>query len=220
MIPPDVNGERLRRAWAALADRVLPSAACPEPEKLWSAARGGLPSEEARVLVGHTAGCPACAEAWRLARDLDPAALVDAVDVARDAPSLRWRGSWGALAAAVAAVALAAAVFLGRAPDVPQYRAAEETAIRSLVPEERPLPREAFVLRWTPGPATSRYTVHVATEALTPLARAGGLTAAEYAVSEDALRTVPAGARVLWRIEMVLPDGGRAASPTFRTSVQ
>jgi len=219
MIPPDVDDGRLRRAWAALAERALPSAACPEPETLWSAVRGELTPGEVYVLVGHTAGCPACAEAWRLARDLGPAAPARA-DFAWPVRSPLGRGAWGAVAAGVAALALAGAVFLGRSPDVPQYRATQETAIRSLVPEERPLPRAAFVLRWTPGPATSRYTVHVATEALTPLARAGGLTAAEYAVSEEALRTVPAGARVLWRVETVLPDGSRAASPTFRTSVQ
>jgi len=219
MIPPEVDDGRLQRAWTALAERALPSAACPEPARLWAAVRGELTPGETSALVDHTAGCPACAEAWRLARDVGPAAPARP-EVGRPARSSAWRGGWGAVAAAVAAVAVVSAVLLGRAPEVPQYRAAEETAIRSLVSEERPLPRAAFVLRWTPGPAGSRYTVEVATEELTPLARAGGLTAAEYAVSEAALRGVPAGGRVLWRVETVLPDGSRAGSATFRTHVQ
>jgi hypothetical protein len=214
----DLELDRLRRAFASL-ERRAPGPGCPEPERLWSAAWGELPAEVVRPLVRHLVNCGACAEAWRLAREVEPRPAQSSAVVARRAPArLSWIG-WEALAAGMT-VALAASVVLHQQPDVPLYRAAEETAIRSLVPEERLLPRAAFVLRWTPGPAGSRYTVHVATEALTALARAGGLTAAEYTVSEAALRTVPAGARVLWRIETVLPDGSRAGSATFRTRVQ
>jgi hypothetical protein len=76
------------------------------------------------------------------------------------------------------------------------------------------------VLRWTPGPEGTTYNLQVATERLEKISEARGLTAAEYLVPEAALRMVPAGARVLWRVETVLPDGSRAGSRTFRTRVQ
>jgi hypothetical protein len=213
----DFELDRLRQAFASLGGQAAASG-CPEPGRLWSAARGELPAGEVRSLVLHLADCGACAEAWRLARDLGTRTAQPPAVIARAVPGrLAWVG-WGALAAGL--TALAATVVLRQQSDVPQYRAAEEAVIRSLVPEEGPLPRAAFVLRWTPGAAGSRYTVHVATEELTALARAGELTAAEYAVPEAALRKVPAGARVLWRVETVLPDGSRGASATFRTSVQ
>jgi hypothetical protein len=219
MSETDLELDRLRRVFASLEGRA-PGASCPEPERLWSAAQGELRADVVRPLVLHLVECGACAEAWRLAREVEPQAGTrpPAVD-ARRAPVRPSQIAWGALAAGMT-VALAASVVLRQPPGVPQYRAAEGTAIRSLVPEERPLRRGAFVLRWTPGPAGSRYSVQIATEALTALAGAGGLTVAEYTVSEAALRTVPAGARVLWRVETVLPDGSRAGSATFRTTVQ
>lgn len=214
----DIERDRLRRAFATLEGRAA-GTVCPEPDCLWSAARGELAPGSVRPLILHLVDCAACAEAWRLAREVEPGfAPAAGADARRPARRPSWMG-WGALAAGIT-VALAAAVVLRQQSDVPRYRAAEETAIRSLVPEERPMPRTAFVLRWTPGPAGARYTVHASTEGLTALARAGRLTAAEYTVSESALRAVPAGGRVLWRVDMVRPDGSRASSATFRTRVQ
>jgi len=118
-------------------------------------------------------------------------------------------------------VALAASVVLHQQPERPPgFREGTRSDIRSLIPEADALPRTRCLLRWSPGPEGTTYNLQVATERLERISEARGLTAAEYAVSEAALRTVPAGARVLWRVETVLPDGSRASSATFRTRVQ
>jgi len=90
----DLELDRLRRAFASLEGRA-PGPGCPEPERLWSAARGELPAEVVRPLVRHLVECGACAEAWRLAREVEPRPAQPSAVVARPAPArLSWIG-WG-----------------------------------------------------------------------------------------------------------------------------
>jgi hypothetical protein len=211
----DLDRARFRRAWTSLAETAAPRSDCPDPDRLWSACRGERSPEETRALVDHTAVCPTCAESWRLARELSavaPAPLRD-VPVAAGRSRRAWWGGLGGLAAATAAVVLAAVSLRG--PGEVVYRDRPALTIRSLTREGRPVPRGLCVLRWTRGPAGTRYDVQVATEDLVAIARGRGLEVAWFQVPESALGALPAGSRLLWRVDATLPDGRRVASPTF-----
>ena len=207
--PP--SPDALRTAFASLAERAVARPDCPEPDRLWAAAAGELPPVEARPLVLHTADCAACAEAWRLAREHAASADGSRYEVR----PRRWGGTWLPLAAAVATVTVAIALVPRSARDRPAYRDNGAASLRSLVSEDRPLPRSSFVLRWSPGPAGSRYDVRVATADLAILHRARGLESAEHRVPPSALAALPAGATVLWQVEAVSADGTRLTSRTF-----
>ena len=215
----DLELDRLRRAFASLEGRA-PGPGCPEPERLWAAARGELPAEVVRPLVLHLVECGACAEAWRLAREVEPRlAQPRAVD-ARPAPARPSWTFWGALAAGMT-VALAASVVLHQPSErTPGFREGTRIDIRSLVPESDALPRARCVLRWSPGPEGTTYNLQVATERLEKISEARGLTAAAYQVPEQALSALPSGAKLLWRVEAVAPDGARATSATFVARVE
>jgi hypothetical protein len=215
---PDPELERLRAAHRSAGLDARPRADCPDAARLWDAAAGTLPAEERRDLVDHTAGCPVCAEAWRLAVEIrsesGPAAGASA-----NAPSRPVASRWPVLAMAAALLlAVAGGVVLLRAPQgstVPGFRQAETPGVRSLLPADAPLPREDFELRWSAGPDGSRYEVFVTDESLATLASARDLAAPSFLVPATALDSLSPGARVLWRVRVTLPDGQRRDSETF-----
>lgn len=210
----ELERDRLRRAFASLEGRA-PGPGCPEPERLWAAARGELPAEVVRPLVLHLVECGACAEAWRLAREVEPRA----VDARPAAARPSWT-FWGALAAGMT-LALAASVVLHQPSErTPGFREGTRIDIRSLVPESDSLPRARCVLRWSPGPEGTTYNLQVATEGLEKISEARGLTAAAYEVPPPALASLPSGAKLLWRVEAVAPDGARVTSATFVSRVE
>lgn len=210
----------LREAFSSLSRYARPREDCPAPDRLWSAVRGELPPSETRRLVNHTASCPACAEAWRLAREVVRESPGEASEVERPSPAAsgrRWRYASLAAAAAAAAVLAVVGVLWVQSPGGPPdsvYRQAEEGAIRSLVPDEEALPRDRVLLRWS-GPEEARYDLRVSTEALDVLVTAEGLEEPEYLVRAAELEELPPSARLLWQVEATLPDGGRLASKTF-----
>jgi hypothetical protein len=207
MTGDDPKDDRLREAFASLAANGQPAPPCPDPDALWRAAHGELAPEVARELVAHTARCPPCAEAWRLAREMEP-------EVAASAPRLA-RSPWFAMAAAVV-VAIGALLFMRDTSDPPaEYRAGDEPVVRSLVAEDRPVPRERFELRWTPGPPGTSYDLRVATPALVTLTEARNLTDSRFVVPATMLAGLPARSSVLWQVEARFPDGRRATSATF-----
>jgi hypothetical protein len=210
---------RLRAVFAALAEHAAPTSLCPEPAALWSAVSGEAPPSEARRLVLHTAECPACAEAWRLARELRERSPAVNDPVAPSAARPRRWNVGAALGAAAAGVVLATAVALiargpGRAIP-PAFRDGEAPVLRSLVSESRLLPRGQCVLRWTSGPPGTRYALRVVTETLDPIERVQGLDRAEHQVPEAKLRSLAPGSRLLWQVEAARPDGTRQTSATF-----
>jgi putative zinc finger protein len=210
MSDQDWDLQRLRRAFASLGQGHASTSACPAPERLWAAVHGELPPEDVRPLVSHLLECGACAEAWRLAREIGARPEVATVRSAR-----RWWGGWGAVAAGLAAVALGASALLQGPHGTPGYREGRRDEIRSLVPESRPLARSRAVLRWTPGPDGATYAVQVATDRLEPVLRAQGLAVPEVLVPPDKVASLPAGTKLLWRVEAVAPDGSRLTSSTF-----
>jgi Domain of unknown function (DUF4384) len=60
----------LRSRWREAVRGAAPAAGCPESERFWDAACGSLTAREVCELADHAAQCPACADAWALAREL------------------------------------------------------------------------------------------------------------------------------------------------------
>jgi hypothetical protein len=215
---PDPELERLRAAHRSTGFDARPRADCPEAARLWDAAAGTLPVEERRDLVDHTAGCPVCAEAWRLLVEIRSLSGM-ATSVSANAPGRAAVSRWPALAMAAAMLlAVAGGVVLLRGPQgatAPGFREPVVPGVRSLVPPDAPLRREDFWLRWSPGPEGSRYEVFVTDESLATLASARDLAEPSFVVAAPALDSLGPGARVLWRVRVTLPDGQRRDSETF-----
>jgi hypothetical protein len=60
--------DRLRFLFHQAFERGMPTDACPSADELLDVWQHRVPPEERRRIVDHIAGCPVCAEAWRLAR--------------------------------------------------------------------------------------------------------------------------------------------------------
>ena len=196
---------RLREAFATLDPDHVPGEGCPAPERIWDATHGALPPLEAREVVEHIAACSSCAADWRSVREAE-----GAFSGPRHAVRARW--------ILAAAALLAGAVFLVTGPwrprSEPVYRE-EGPAIRSLVPEDAPLPRDHAVLRWTsPGP-DAVFSVEVGRPDLTPVASARDLPDPSYLLPAGALAGIEPGGTIVWRVEARLPDGRRIESPAF-----
>jgi hypothetical protein len=217
---------RLAEAWMTLGPG--DGDALPEEmrERIWLAVSGQLPPAERQALVDETIRNPAAAEAWRVAREMwlaarsahegSDAAGPPAAPAKRDG---RWAARWLA-AAAVLALGVGLGVWsLSRTP-ADEFRAAGEYRVESLVPAGSALPRQAFRLRWTPGPSGSRYTVRVSTEDLRILTTAADLSVPELAVDAAALAPLGPGATVLWQVDVALPEGDRTSSETFAVRLE
>lgn len=61
----------LRTLFAAAFVTGTPGDDCPDAERLFDAFHKLLPVEETLEIVDHVAGCPVCADAWRLASRTD-----------------------------------------------------------------------------------------------------------------------------------------------------
>jgi len=117
----------------------------------------------------------------------------------------------------VAAVAVLALAVAG----VQWARQAGQESIRPLVSAAEALPREQFLLRWAaPGTTGATYDVDVRTEDLRVLASGDGLLEPRFLVPASALAGIPAGTRILWKVDAELLEGGHVSSPTFVATVQ
>jgi hypothetical protein len=207
------DAEDLRRAFLARKHGAPPSGECPTAEHLWASAVGTLSLEDFRRVVDHTAACPPCAAAWRLAREMG------AEETSHPARPVWARVRWQYLAAAcVAAVTLsglAVRFHLSRPSEPAPYRVSEPREIRSLVSPGEVLRRSSCLLRWSSGLPGARHTVYVTDEDLNPIVVGQELDAEHFLVPESALQPLAAGAKVLWRVEAAHPDGRRRSSPTF-----
>jgi hypothetical protein len=222
----DAELERLRTAWASLPPSER-GPGCAPPEEIWAAVQGEHPGERARTLIEHAVGCADCATLWRLARELSAApADADAPErsLAAQKPArvLPFRRAVavgaGLLAAAVVAFVLVPRLSPPAGPPA-ELRGTGGAELR-MAPGTESVFRNRATLRWTGAPPGSRYAITVSTSDLTVLFRASGLTATEVEVPATALAGVPVGSQVLWRIEAILPDGTRLASPAFLTRIE
>jgi hypothetical protein len=215
----DVSDLRLREAFRTLADTSQSEVSEELRERIWLAVSGELPAAERRELVDRMATDAACAEAWRVANELWQAlqAQAEAVAPAR-APG--WKSPWLAAAAALVVSTAVGVVWLLNKPSGDEFRASPDYVVESLVPADVSLPRNAFRLRWTPGPRGSRYELRVMTADLQLLAMPGDLSTAEVVLDQAVLSNVPGGASILWQVDVVLPTGQRMTSTTFTTPVE
>lgn len=217
---PTNDVSRLREAFASASKTARPGPDCPEPARLWAAAVGELSASKRRELVDHTSTCPACAEAWRLARELAPQGESEAEGWLGSLFGLGRSWNYATFAGAAAAVLVSVAIVtvvggrLGK-PVPPEYRDSRPVPIRSLLPADEPVARDHALLRWSPGPPGSRYQVTVTSEDLRPVAAGSDLEATELLVPAGKLASLPAGAKLLWQVEARGPDGTRVRSDTF-----
>jgi hypothetical protein len=217
MSEQDLRTEDLRRAFLAPPPDAPLGEGCYEPERVLRAVLGELSVKENRRLADHAATCGSCALAWKLAREYaDEAEL-------RPTPSLRvWR--WLPAAAVLVAAVVAVGVFApweeGEGKGEPVLRSVSTERVRSLVPEDQPLSRTEFVLRWSGGADGARYDLRITDRRLNTLHRATSIDATEYTVPESALSALEPGSIVLWQVETVLPDGRRATSATFAARLE
>jgi hypothetical protein len=210
------------RAAFAEPDAAPDPASCPTPETLWSAVRGELPAQQMGEVLDHVAACAACAEDWRLAAEINRQEERAAAVPGKVIPG-RF-GQWRPLAAAAALAAgllIAVGVYRTQQPvQPPIFRGNPHPGISSVLPQGQALPREAAVLRWSPLAGAVSYDVQVSTEDLRPIATAKGQTGTEYRIPPSALAGLPPGAKLLWQVDAVRPDGTHENSPTFITALQ
>ena len=211
--------EKLREAFQSLGEASHEQPSPGDLDLVWRAVTEELSGPERRALVDRMATDPALAESWRIAREL----YRDAPQRARDGAAVRGRtwNAWWLPAAAALLLAAGGLVFQLSSPAVEEtFRDADGYVVDPLVVSDTALPRDAFRLRWTPGPEGSRYHVRVTTEDLQILTTASDLTIPELVVSSDRLATVPSGARVFWQVDAVLPEGNTVSSQTFVVTVR
>lgn len=217
----------LREAFAIEAGAPAPER-CPEPDRIYGAVRGKLPEDETRDLVDHLVACPECAEVWRLAVAFEEEAAAEGGAAApRDRAPRRDLRAWWPAAAAVLVAVVAAGIWWSTGTGSQEsavFRAGGDEEIRSLVPEDEPLPRDEAVLRWTAvpeeGAEETTYDLLVSTEDLEPLVEATELREARYRIPPERLEDVPSGSQLLWRVEARLADGRRIPSPTFFVRIE
>lgn len=221
-----LQADELRRRFQSRSPERSPEAGCPDAGRLWEAALDRTSGRELREMVEHTAACPSCATAWRLARELGGGEERSAHGTATQTQPFRPFGSawsWAPLSAVAATILIAGVLLIlerpEREPAEPIYRAQELAAIHSVVPDEAPLPREACVLRWSLGAESPAYSIHVMDEDLNEVASAQHLERPEFQVPTEALSRIQDGSRILWQVEALLTDGRRLRSPTFVTRV-
>jgi hypothetical protein len=214
-----VPNDELRERYAVRLDRAAPDGDCPDDEAIWAASRGELPAKRASELLDHVAHCPACAESWRMAREISDLAELPQARPRRSNRAVLWLG------AAAASVLLALVVVPPLVDDGPtgpteEFRDVEGVTIETLVNEQAPLPRDEVVLRWTPGPAGTLYRVELATEEFDVIHRSLRVDTTEYLVPVEALSGIDPGSTLLWRVDALLPDDTRLSSPTFLVRVE
>ena len=224
----DAELERLRSAWAAMPPSER-GPGCAPPDEIWAAVQGERSDDRARTLIEHAIGCADCATLWRLARELSvAAATADAEERPAPAPVpasarvLPFRRPVVVGAGLLAAAAVLLVLVPRRLPPggpPAELRGTGGAELR-MAPGTESVFRNRATLRWTGAPPGSRYAITVSTPDLTVLFRATGLTATEVVVPADALAAVPSGSQVLWRIEAILPDGTRLASPAFMSRIE
>ncbi len=202
----EVEAARLRKALAGAPAFAEASAGpeCPPPEEIWEAVHGRLPPERIAGLLDHTLECPACSMEWRLALEMSRE---------RAKPSVIPSSVWGsrtflALAAVVVLMVIGWQTKDLWRPAPPEYRNGGGLRLESPV-DGLSLPREDFALRWEGGPEGCKYDLLVTTETLDVVAQASGLSESHYLVPFANLLEIPAGSRLLWKLQVVLPDGSR-----------
>src|SRR5262245_31732709 len=170
-----------------------------DAERIFDALHGELDPEDRRAVVDELVSNPGAAEAWRLAREMDPGPGAQRSGLVQN-----WR--WLAAAAAVVLTVGIGWQLMGPARDTtePVYRGVESRSITSALAPDAALPRAQPVLRWNGVPG-ARYRVRVLTPDLEVLETSAESDAAEYRLSDETMRRVNAGSYILWQVEGRIP---------------
>jgi hypothetical protein len=202
--------EDLRRAFTAPGGIPPRPEDCPPPETIWAAVHGELPPGELRDVVDHTAICPACAEDWRLAVEVEREGTV------RADPPLAYPRRWVRLAplAAAAAAIVLLVVGLPLLHHDGEFNPLGGRKVVSQLAAGAVLARGNCLLVWK-GPPGATYDVEVRTLIGTSLDTAHGLTATRYRVPEAKLADVPPGTRLEWQVMAALPGKALLRSERF-----
>ncbi len=193
------------------------------PEEVFDAVHGKASRERLAELVDMSVDDAELADAFRVARAVRLAGdgAVAGSAHARARPGLLSR-SRVLVTLATAAAAVAGVVWLAPRDDVAGMQTSElrsgqtyEIAAES----GGELPRDGFELKWTRGPAGTRYFVEAMDGELNVLFTRKSLETHSVTVPADSLAGVAAGAPVIWRVEAYLDDGRTVRSPTFRTTL-
>lgn len=195
---------------------------CPSEDELWASAAGELSPPDDENVILHLARCSECSSIWRLARELLPEDHLkesSVVSIDRGRRSKTWRKALLPAAAVVlVGVGLGAGLFLRSGPSsAPVFREQLDDAMISPAPDSDRLPRAACHLRWTRGPAGTRYDLVVTDDELNILATVKGLNEPEYTLPREEIPT--SATKLLWRVTARLPDGRTVASDTFTTVI-
>jgi hypothetical protein len=138
-------------------------------------------------------------------------------------PRKRWRhvGVYAAAAGVVLAFIGLSIFRVTQRPEAPgTWRNPETEIVTSLTEEGALLPRDDFRLQWTGGPEGTAYDVYVSREDLRTLARGRQLDRTSFVVPVEALRDLPSGAPIFWRVTARLPDGRTVASESFMVRLE
>ncbi|HEY8019892.1 MAG TPA: zf-HC2 domain-containing protein [Thermoanaerobaculia bacterium] len=211
MSRPDPDLAALRRAFAAIPAVAPDPEACPPAERFLAAVRGELPPAELRGLVEHVAGCPACAEDWRLAQALEhPEDDAVAIEPSELPWRRRYRQATAWWASAAAAVALLVGGLLWRAPEPLGALRGGDKPIELLTHEDV-LTRDAVVLRWE-WITGATYDLDIRVHRGPSVERVTRLPEPQYHVPLAHLTAIPSGTELTWRVTANLPNGKRRTS--------
>jgi hypothetical protein len=215
---PRDTDDRLKDAFRALDHDAEVEASAPDVERVWRAVNGELPAAERRDLVERLASEPALAKAWQVANELRLAQVGDS-EPASERPARSWTPAWLGLAALLV-LSVGVGLYQLRSGTDVTFRDSGRYVVEPLIASDAALPRDAFILRWKPGPEGSRYQVRVTTEDLRVLASAADLTTPEVTIPAAALADVKPNTRVLWQVAVGLPGGDTVSSQTYIVRVQ
>lgn len=209
--------QNLRNAFQNHQDPSDPANACPSPGLFWEAVACRLPKKQKQDLIDHLRLCQTCAQAWRLAVELQQDLEGEETDVPIAPIAPPSLPLWKRLAAplALVAVLMLAILIWPESPTRPvNYRVDEPTLIQSQTPAS--LPRDACLLEWSiqPDKPHIRYEIQIYTASLELVAKVD-LTESNYMVPESALSSFPQGTQLLWYVTAIHPDNRRTQSESF-----
>ncbi|MEM7481240.1 MAG: hypothetical protein AAF481_08710 [Acidobacteriota bacterium] len=194
---------------------------CPDADSIRRAAALELPRDEMRGIVDHASQCPACTRAWGLALNLGARSKAEGMSLQSEdkAAAVSMPVGPGDLAAepetsfpSLSLVAAALSFVVVAMLLIPTFtkpdRVRGPSELTSTLGADSVLTSDEAVLRWQGMDKAERFNLQVSwttAEASglvkevtdVPAAKSGETT---YRLTEDDLREVPSGARILWRV--------------------